>query len=124
MGIVLPMRLLSLLALVVLLALPAGTQAQAPAQNQTMADAGQPSGQSRYLAEEDRAIDQQSAFLHFATQYTEAIVVGLLSGGLAMNQLVGGLPATLAGTVAGALLSSWLFLDQASNTYVVRQIHQ
>jgi len=77
--------------------------------------------QPRYLAEEDAA-DQQAAFLHFATQYSEAMVVGLLAGGLMMNRLVGGLGATLAGTVGGALIGAWLYIDQTAGTYVVREV--
>jgi hypothetical protein len=124
------MRLLSVLALLLALAVPAHAQTQAQPRTQaqpqipprTLADVGH-SGESRYLVEDDYRVDQQSAFLHFATHYTEAMVIGLGTGGLLMNWWVGGLPATLAGTVAGAVIASWLYLDQAAGVYVIREVH-
>lgn len=90
---------------------PPPSRAQSPIQTQ-----------SRYLAEED-ATDAHAAFLHFATQYSEATVAGVLAGGLLINLVIGGLPATLGGAVGGALLASWLYVDQASSIYVVRELH-
>jgi len=78
--------------------------------------------QSRYLEEEDAALDRQSAFLHFATQYTGTMVVGLLAGGLIAYRLVGGPVAAMAGSLSGALLASWVYLDLASSNYVVREV--
>ncbi len=73
------------------------------------------------LGEEDSAPDRQAALLHFATQYTGVMIVGLMTGGLLMNQLVGGVTATLAGTLVGSLLGCWLFLNRASDHYVIHQ---
>jgi hypothetical protein len=73
--------------------------------------------------EEDNTIAKQSALLHLATHSTELMVVGLLTGGLMMNWLVGGTPATLLGTAAGAVVANWLFFDRASEQYIVKQVH-
>jgi len=82
--------------------------------------------QKKGLAEassDDDTIAKQSALLHFATRYTEIMVLGLLTGGLTMNALIGGLPATLAGTAVGAIIASWFYFDQASELYIIKSIH-
>ena len=88
---------------------PAGASADRPAQ-------------SRYLAEEDRGGDRHGAFLDLATRYTETMLIGLLTGGLIMNQLVGGSAATMAGTIIGTIFACWISLGGAKETYVVREI--
>ena len=111
---------LALLVVLVLTPAPGTLHAQSRLQGAPSGDSGR---QSRYSEEEDAALDRQSAFLHFATQYTGAMVVGVVAGGLLAYRLVGGPVAAMAGSVSGALLASWLYLDQASATYVVREVH-
>ena len=108
--------LLGLLAMLMVLALPVPLQAQARSESATAQT------QSRYLAEEDRGVDQHTAFLRLAAQYTEAMIAGLLTGGLLMNRLVGGVGATMAGTVAGTVIACWLTLRQAESHYIVREV--
>ena len=107
---------LGLLVMLVVLALPAPLQAQARSESATAQT------QSRYLAEEDRGVDQHTAFLRLAAQYTESMIAGLLTGGLLMNRLIGGVGATMAGTVAGTVIACWLTLRQAEDHYIVREI--
>ena len=122
------MRLAPAFGLVLLAALavtpaPGAPHAQTRFQGAPAGDSGREPPQSRYLEEEDFAIDRQAAFLHFATQYTGTMVIGLVAGGLLAYRLVGGPVAAMAGSVSGALLASWLYLDQASSSYVIREVH-
>ena len=106
--------LLAVLVVLAVLAVPVRAWAQAPgAANQS---------HSRYLAEEDRGTDQHAAFLHLATGYTESALIGLLTGGLLMNRLVGGSAATMIGAVAGTALACWIALEQAKGVYIVREV--
>ena len=102
--------------MLMVLALPAPLQAQARSESATA------QAQSRYLAEEDRGVDQHTAFLRLAAQYTESVITGLLTGGLLMNRLIGGVGATMAGTVVGTAIACWLTLRQAEGHYIVREI--
>lgn len=106
----------ALLVALALLALPGHLQAR-PAGESTSEDT-----HSRYLSEEDRGFDQHGAFLGLATRYTEAVIAGLLTGGLLLNRLVGGSTATMAGSVVGTVIACWLYLGQAQKTYVVRDL--
>ena len=112
----------ALLVVLATISVPGTPCAQTLLQSQSYEDPGWQRPQSRYLEEEDAALDRQAAFLHFATQYTGTTVVGLVAGGLLAYRLVGGPIAAMAGSVTGALLASWFYLDQASSIYVVREI--
>jgi len=109
-------KLPAMLVALVLLALPGQLQAR-PVGESTSEDT-----HSRYLSEEERGFDQHGAFLGLATRYTEAVIAGLLTGGLLLNRLVGGSPATMAGSVVGTVIACWLYLGQAQTTYVVRDL--
>lgn len=108
--------LLTALAVLAILAAPGWSRAQTPGES----TAGH--AQSRYLAEEDRSVDSNTAFLHLATRYTETVIVGLVVGGLVLNQLIGGTRATMIGTVAGTVIACWVYLRQAETRYVVREV--
>jgi hypothetical protein len=97
-----------------LIANPARAQTQTP----------NPSGTTEIqdIDDDDLSIERQAAFLHFATHYTETMVVGFMTGGLAFNWLVGGLPATMLGSFTGAVVASWLYFDKASESYTVRPV--
>ncbi|MEI6985185.1 MAG: hypothetical protein WCK65_03570 [Rhodospirillaceae bacterium] len=109
-----------------ILAVPATVGAQSRPQAQawphTFPEPTKLPAESRYLADDEFAVDQQAAFMHFATKFTESMIAGMVIGGLTMYRLVGGVPATMAGTAAGALIASWLYMDVASRSYVVREV--
>ena len=80
-----------------------------------------PSAESRYHPDFDTALDGQSAFVHLATNYTEAVAAGLLVGGLTMKYLGGTARATMIGSLCGALVAAWIYVHQAADTFVVRE---
>jgi len=84
-----PAMLAALMALAIL-AMPGRPQAQTAGESTTGPTL------ARYLAEEDHDIDRHSAFLHLATRYTEAVMIGLL----ALSQ-TGGKPLYRAGNPLG-----------------------
>ncbi len=116
-------RDVGLLIVLGLLVALAALAAPCPLQAQTLGLSTADQTQSRYLTEEDRTVDQHTAFLGLASQYTEAVMIGLLTGGLVMNRLIGGSVATMTGTAAGTLFACWLYLKQAENTYIVREVY-
>ncbi len=64
---------------------------------------------------------EQVDMIHFATQYTQAVIAGVAAGGIFANLWVGGSTATLVGALAGSVLASWLFIDQVATNYVLQR---
>ena len=63
----------------------------------------------------------QSDIVHFATEYTQTVMLGVIGGGVLMNVLIGGSGATLAGALAGSSVASWLFVSLHARHYVIQR---
>jgi len=57
----------------------------------------------------------------FATEYTQAVMLGIIGGGVFMNVLVGGGGATLMGALAGSSFASWLFVSLQARHYIIQR---
>jgi len=67
------------------------------------------------------AVPAQVDMVTFATEYTGTVMVGIVGGGVLMNVLIGGGPATLAGALLGSTVASWLFIERQARHYVIRR---
>ncbi len=95
-----PRRFLILVLILLFAATPLTVQAQTPA---------------------TPPLPDQNGIIHFATEYTQTVMLGVIGGGILMNVLVGGGGATLAGALAGSSLASWLFVSLHARNYVIQR---
>jgi hypothetical protein len=60
--------------------------------------------------------------LHFTAQYTNTVLIGLVTGGVVGNLAFGGLPATAIGAILGASAGSlWFFHRFAAEYQAIRK---
>ena len=95
-------RLLSLLALLVLLTAGTPAHAQTP-----------PVPEVPTIHHGD--------IVDFAMDYTWMAMLGTVVGGLLGHELLGGASLTLAGALAGTLTASWLFITFEAQNYVIQR---
>ncbi len=111
-----------LATVMLVLALAAAAIAPAWAQSEPGAASDQaPAAVSPDELDELRRARADIALFHYGGQYAMNVVLGVIGGGLVMGLLGGGrISSTVTGSVIGALIGIWWFLDDFAATFVER----